>query len=499
MKQYHPAGLVKEQCRQIRAVCDADPRSYAQLLRDFYLEHKKYFLCGIFLCLFLCGLNCFGPDFVMAEEDTKTSVMNALTLGGSFGAMMGSIIKTGLFEGIDTSWTMTILALASLIAKITKATGLFGLEILNDYSFGIFESYVASIVMLVWFGVPLLLKSIRATSTLGISIEDTLRNWNGLLLAVVVISQMFTAMPAETSAQAAAFAAPSATAQGGIGKGLYIVICVFVFILTMLLYYLVRYLFSMIDIIMVPVHAFVPFASLLSVIGKFLLICFLFLLATVAPVLFLIVAGAIVLAAIFFFRTAYLATRYFKNIYTRPFFKKIFGGYDREIPLVAQKKVPKKIRKYLEGTDPELLIPVYLLKKMPSVEKMHKWERWWLVAKDGERFLCRARIGRECEEVPLYNPEEHKMFINRFLFYHEIFFLSGSEEGLTRVIRKIPKQFHIVFSKEYTHRYEEIVKILNFVELADYTKFMKDSRPRGEGFFAKWKAKKAVKQQENCL
>ena len=427
--------------------------------------------------------------------EEQSTIMNALTLGGSFGAMMTSIIKTGLFEGIDTSWTMTILALAGLIAKITKATGLFGLEILNDYSFGIFESYVVCIAMLIWYGVPLLLKSIRATNTIGISIEDTLRNWNGVLLAIVVISQMFTAMPKETTALLASSSAGGA--QGGISKGVYIVICVFVFIITMLLYYVVRYLFTMIDVIMVPVHAFVPFASLLSVICKFLLICFLFFLSSVAPVLFLIVAGSIVFIAVLFFRTAYRSTRYFKHIYTRPFFKRIFGGFDKEIPLL-DKKIPSKVRKYLEGMYPELVIPIYVLKPMPTVKMMHKWERWWLVCKQGERFLLRPMATkRDCYRFDLYNPKEHKMFINRFLFYHEIFVISGTEDCLTRTIRKIPKHFHLVFSKEYSHRYEEIAKILNFVELADYTNFKKQSLPPKEGFFARFKRKKEAKESQS--
>ena len=494
MRQHSIVSGMRDRIGEIRALCREDKRSTKDLLREIYRENKRYILFYVFMCLFLSVLTCVGTGGVPAADEAQKV---ATGLGGSYGNMFSSLVGLGIFKGIDSDWTMVILSISGLIAKASEHVVFLGKGPLANFTYGVFDNYVVSGLCLVWFGVPLLLKSISKTNHLGTSIEAELDKFDGVVLGVIAVSRMFSDTP-WTSAIKAATETTDGTASAGMNlvtQGANAVVCFFSLILTVVLFFLVRYLSALLDIVMLPANTFVPFCSVAFVGGKFLFVILMNALSShqSTQVLFWVLSALIVVLAVFLFRPAYLAVRYLKNIYAKPLFKKIFGGYDKEIPLIAP-KIPAKVRKFLEGTESELLIPVYLLKKIPGVPGMHKWDRWWLVSQKGESFICKPVFRQpDCVKVQLLNLQEQKMFINRFLFYHEIFTIDGDEKCLTRAIRKIPKRFHIVFSKEYFFRYGEVQRITGFVELKDYTQYLKAQEPPKQNVFSKIGLKRAPK------
>ncbi|MCR5222259.1 MAG: hypothetical protein K6D90_05285 [Lachnospiraceae bacterium] len=461
---------------------------------------KRYFIClSVFVLTFL-ALNLLGVMPVFAEEEAKQT---ATLLGGSFAASLVTIIGEGYFSGIDTAWTMIIIAVASIVSKIGTHTGITWLQNRWGFSFGIFDSLIVCIVMILWFGTPLVLKSFGETNAIGVAIESKLKKYNGVLLGVVVVSQMVTGARFGKGSDPVALltgkrmlmasASESGSGMGFWGVSATVIACIVALAICLVVYYLVRYLFSLVDIMMVPVNSIVPFSSALSVIAKFLLVVFMLLIAIFLPGLFAFFFVVVLIAAILLFRTAYIACRYIESIYATPLFKKIFGGYDRQIPLRA-KKVPRKLRTLLVETEPDLVIPVFVLKKIPGIPKMRKWDRWWLVSKGREQELIKPQLTKkECLRVPIRLEDGQKIFSNQFLFYHEIFTIAGDEDCITKPLKRIPRQFHLVFSKEYFYRYQEIREYTGFTDLAAYKQMLKDMQPVEEkqGFFSRFRKKES--------
>ena len=387
--------------------------------------------------------------------------------GGSFGDLLAPVVSTGFLSGIDISWVMIIMCASAMSVSFGIGDGVPVLNKLSGFSYGIFENRYVSIALLVWFGVPLILKSFSKTNALGTSIEAAQKKVNGIIMAVILMSQLI--MTAEPSSKVRAASAIGNTLRFGISA----FACFMILIVAMIVYLLVHYLFSLLDIIMVPVCTVVPFVSLLYVLGKLAFIWIMILFAVYIPWFFFFLAAVIVIVAAFMFRTAYMAMRYFEDIYVKTIYRKIFGGYDQNIPILTEKKVPAKIRAFLAERNVQMVIPVYVLKPIPDIKGMHKWDRFWMVSEQGATYLVKPVSGkRNIMQVPLYNNPAQKMFINPFLPYYEIFNIYGSEEAIVKTFKKVPKMCHIVFSKQYFHRYQEIGYLTGFVDYRQYKEYL---------------------------
>ncbi len=482
--------------------------SKRKLFQDVWRNNKKTLMIMAAFGLIFPALNCLGVIPVYAGEEAKET---ATLLGGSFAASLITIIGEGYFSGIDTAWTMIIIAVASIVSKIGAHTGISWLQNRFGFTFGIFDNLVICIVMLVWFGVPIILKCFSKTNPFGVALESKLKKYNGILLAVVAVSQMVTgpaigevsvssaSLPGRkilVASSAAGSALPGSSKAGSgmgfWGTGATVAACIAALAICLVIYYLVRYLFSLLDIVMVPICTFVPCASELTVFGKLLLVIFMLLIAVYLPGLFVFFFTIIMIAAVLLFRTAVIACRYIESIYGTPLLKKIFGGYNRKMPLRA-KKVPRRLRTLLESEQPDLFIPVFILKKIPGVPQMRKWDRWWLVSRAGEQYLVKPQFMKnECTRILLTHKPQQKIFINQFLFYHEIFTVSGEEDDIFHPLKRIPKRYHLVFSKEYFYRYQEIREFLGYTDLAEYRKMRETYQPqkKKQGFFSKFRKEK---------
>ena len=438
---------------------------YGQFLAQVYRENKRYINFCITLCM-VFSILFFGKLSAVNAIDIEGSVVVG-GAGGSFGQALAPVVSTGFLSGIDISWVMIIMCASALGASAGIGDGVPVLSKLSGFSFGIFENRYVSIALLVWFGVPLILKSFSKTNALGTSIEASQKKVNGILMAVILMSQLI--MTAEPSSTVKAASAIGSTIKFGVSA----LVCFVILIVAMIVYLLVHYLFSLLDIIMVPVCTVVPFVSLLYVLGKLAFVWILILFAVYIPWFFFILAGVIVIVSAFLFRTAYMAVRYFEDIYVKTIFKKLFGGYDPNIPILTVKKVPSKVTAFLADKNVQMVIPVYVLKPLPGVKGMHKWDRFWMVSEQGVTYLIKPVIGKQnILQVPLYNNPAQKMFINPFLPYYEIFNIYGSEEAIVKTFKKVPKMFHIVFSKQYYHRYPEIGNLTGFVDYRQYKDYL---------------------------
>lgn len=437
--------------------------TYREIFSEIYKNNKKFILFCITMCLVFSML-CYGGAFAVNADDMSGAEI-AVSFGGSFGKVVAPVISVGYFEGIDTSWTMVILSGTSLLAKAGHNVGIKQLEILDGFSYGVFENTFISIFLLVWFGLPLLMKALGKTQVLGIAIEN-MKELNGLFVAFISMSMMISNTNPMVKVRAASGAAAA------VKSGMNFIVCFLVLIVTLIVYFLVRYFFAFIDIVMIPVCTFVPFASVFMVIMKFAAICLMILMAKYAPWMYFLVSAIVILISALMFRTAYMAIRYFENIYAKPLFRRIFKGFDQNIPLISP-KAPKTIGEYLNGRNIQMLIPVYLLIPIPNVKAMHKWQRWWMVSECGQTYLVKKSLfDKECVQIPLVHTPSQKLFINQFITYHEIFNIYGSEENIVKKIKRVPKYSHIVFSREYSYRYGEILGLTGFVDYRQYKDYL---------------------------
>lgn len=442
--------------------------TYGQFLAQVYRENKRYIRFCLALCIVL-SMIFFGRLTTVNAVDTLDIEGSVVVggAGGSFGQALAPVVSTGYLSGIDTSWVMIIMSASALGAAYGIGDGVPILSKLSGFSFGIFENRYVSIALLIWFGVPILLKSFSKTNAIGTSIETAQEKVNGILMVIILLSQMI--MSADTVSKVHASGAVINSVKFGVSA----IACFVILVVAMIIYLLVHYLFVLIDIIMVPICTVVPFVSLLFVLAKLALIWIMILFAIYIPWFFFFIAGVVVIVSALLFRTAYMAVRYFKNIYVKPIFKRIFGGFDANIPILTVRKVPSKVTQFLADKNVQMVIPVYVLGAIPDIKGMRKWERFWMVSEQGATYLVRPVFGKkDLLRIPLCSTPAQKMFINPFLMYYEIFNIYGSEESIVRTFKKVPKMCHIVFSKEYYHRYQEIGNLTGFVDYRQYKEYL---------------------------
>ena len=437
--------------------------TYREIFTEIFRKNKRYIIFCITLCM-VFSMFAFGGSPTVNADDMSSAELSS-SLGGSFGKLIAPVLGVGYFGGIDTSWTMVLLSFVSICSSLGREVGIAPFRVLNNYSFGIFENQTCAWLLFIWFGLPLLMKATGKTDIMGIALEN-FKKLNGAVVTVVIISQMIA------NAQPKSIVKAAGVGSEGVSKGIGVLTCFFVLIVTLIVYYLVRYMFGFIDIVMIPVCTLVPFMSVFMVIAKFLGICILLLMAKYLPGAFIFIMILTVIVAALVFRTAYMATRYFENIYAKPLLRRIFKGFDQNMPLTTP-KVPKYVGEYLNGRNVQLLIPVYILQSIPNMKSMHKWERWWMVTENGRTYLLRKpAFHGEYIQIPLEHTPAQKIFINQFLTYHEIFNIYGSEENIVKKLKRVPKYSHIVFSREYKFRYQDILNITGFVDYKGYRDYL---------------------------
>ena len=146
------------------------------------------------------------------------------------------LIGNGFLAGVDTFTVILLMSTASLLISAAEYFGLPVPEILSDYSFGVLENPVVCVVLLIWFGLPILLKVFSKSSSLGTIFEVTPEKLNAVINAGILLSQLIANFLPETTAQAAG----TLSAGGTVSYGLSIAGCMLLLFIGMMVYFLVR-------------------------------------------------------------------------------------------------------------------------------------------------------------------------------------------------------------------------------------------------------------------
>lgn len=445
--------------------------TYSEIFKEIYYNNKKFIRAYTTICL-VFSIFAFGSgNLVFASQ---ISAENIFDNGGSFGSMLMPIVQVVL-GSIDAPSAAVILSACSFffdIIPLGTSVGIESIEELSTLSFGLFDFNIVRVLSLAWFALEKLAKSNRVTYTTGLILENLSNKIGKVICAISPFLTFLSDFSPSTSVQAASIVSSE---PGAIKYVLNALTC-FVFLMSALVVYsLVRCLFFFINIMLLPICSLVPFSACsfggIKIIGLIGLLC---LAIMHHPYIFYAISILILFFAIKTFKKAYITIRYFKNIYVKPFFKRFFG-YNSEIPLIAP-KIPRKIKCYVNDSNADIIIPVYLVKRINGRKYTKRHDLWWFVSLNDKQFICKPRFGKNtCYSIELNNNIEEKMFIKKSIRFFEIFNLKGNEKDIGRAFRKVHKNIHVVFSKEYFYRFEKIKEITTFTDYTEYRNQMKQN------------------------
>jgi len=451
--------------------------TYLQAFKDLYKENKKWICFCLTVCLTFSML-AFGNANLSRASEAITVTETVSTLGGEFGTLFAPVAQ-GYMSSVDTPTVLTVLCGISIaldhipestLIKIGDVIDVDGLERITEYSFGIIDYNLFRVLCLAWFVITKLLKSNRLTHTTAVILEDIETKIGAVVTVLVVATQFLANIAPKSTVQAASDALQAGTV---IQNSFNAILCFVLLVSVLIFYFFVRYLFYFIDIILLPICSVVGLSSGGVELAKTMGIIGLLYLSVCHPYVFLVAIGLIFVVALVSFKKAYITIRYFKCIYVKPFFKRLVG-FDRDIPLVWA-KAPKKVRNFIGEEKPDILIPVYLVKKVPGIECTLKHDRWWFVATRERKYICKPCRGKNiCYSIELQNAVTNKMFIKKSLRFFEVFHLAEGEENIGKLFRKVHKGLHFVFSMEYFYRFEEIKRLTGYMDYTLYSNQIKE-------------------------
>lgn len=452
--------------------------THSEIFKEIYSNHKRFIIVYVTICL-IFSIFAFGNGNLVYASNGYNTTEVVTTLGGSFGQVFVPVVS-GSLGSIDTSTAMLIMSAISFaldfipestLSSIGNIFGIEGLEGLSNYSFGILDYNFFRILFLLWFIVAKLSKSNRITYTTGLILEDFEMKIGAVVNGLVVATQFLANIPVEATVQASS---GSTQPSNMVTYGFNALICFVLLISVFIIYLFIRYFFFFIDIVLLPICSVIPFSALGLESLKTLWVVTLTFMAIFQPYLFCIIFILMLIVSVLLFKRAYIEVRYFKNIYVKPFIKKL-RGYNSEISLVSS-KLPGKVKRYVTDINADIIIPVYLLRKIPDRKYTHKHQRWWFVSAGSMQYLCRpCPMKKTCYRIDLTNSIEKKIFIKKSLQYFEIFNLKGNEENIGQTFRRIHKNIHFVFSKEYYHRFQKIKELTLFTDYTEYKKQRKQN------------------------
>ena len=452
--------------------------TYSQIFSEIFSKNKRKFLAYITLCLFF-SVFAFGSGKMAFASSDFTTAEIITTLGGSGGAMLAPLtLAQGCLSGIDAPSALLILCLVAFtldvippdtMTMIGNTLGIEGLEALSNYSFGIIDYTAFKIICIAWFLIAKIAKSNGVSQEITKIFGDFESAMTVLINFLVIGSQFLANVPLGATVQAAETTSQTLNV---VTNSFNAVLCFISLLVVFVVYFFIRYLFYFIDIILLPICSIVPLSSFGVESVKTISVTGLLYLAVFHPAVFYVIFSIILIVAIALFRTAYITVRYFKNIYIRPFFKKVWG-YDKAISLISE-KLPKKVKRYINQYEIQFAVPVYILKKINGEKSMRRYDRWWFVSTKEKQFLCRPCFMKNtCHHIDLHRNTDHTMFIKKSLRFFEVFHLQGPKEDIGRTFRRVPKTLHFAFSKEYSYRYDVIKAITGYTDYAEYKKQLK--------------------------
>lgn len=425
--------------------------TYKEIFADIYKTHRYRILLLVSAAL-IWSLFLFPADSRTAAADTLLHAPSALSLD-SFGSSSADL-ATSLMEAIGVSADpYTVL---TFIGTASRLNDHFGWNL--NISPGLMKYDIIFIMVAILFAVTKISKCFGTTKALSMIQFGEIEKWIGFLFTALLSSSIF--IDFVTSGSLAFAAGSSAVFVSTASNVLLAVLSFAVTLLSCAVYYLVKLFFDFLDVITLPL-SIVPGATFLYEAVKTLGVLSVMLAIMFFPVIGLTLCILIVVTAAFFFKKSYTAMRYFKKVYFKPFFRG-FIGYSKDIPLV-HKKIPGKVKKRFPGAAITLALPVYNLQTL-TAPHIKRYAKLWLVCADGCMYLYYPALKSGKDFLTLFtNEPEHPVFIKPSRRFYEIF-CTPENEDMTLKFSKIKKEYHLVLSKEYTGRIQDILSACGYTE-----------------------------------
>lgn len=434
--------------------------TYRELFQDIYNRYKYHILFFISAAL-IWSIFLFPCRFFTVNADTVLNTPSSLSLD-SFGSSSAEL-ATAFMETIGVS--ADPYAVLTFIGAASRLNDYFGWNL--NISPGMMKYDVIFIMVLILFCISKISKCFGTTKALSMIHFGEIEKWVGFLFTALLSSSIFIGYVTDGTFVAQA-AGPdcAAVTVSALTNALLIVLSFVITLLSWTVYYLVKLFFDFLDIITLPL-SMIPGATFLYETVKTLGVLAVMLAIMFFPIIGLILCILIVITAIFFFRKSYAAMLYFRKIYIKPFFRGIFG-YSKDIPLVHQ-RCPGKLKKLFPDASVSLALPVYNIKTLKS-PLLKRYTNLWLICADGQMYLWHPALKTKNSFLTLFsNVPEHPVFIKKSRRFFEIFCTLPNED-MNRKFAKIPKEYHLVLSKEYTRRLAEIYCITGFTEYIPFKK-----------------------------
>jgi len=430
----------------------------SDILKEIYNENKKTIrmFLGLFLAIsvFLCGTGVFAGEISSLED---------INVGGTFTNGLNSALVF-LFPEIEPCIGFGITAILAILGDYSLLpNGMGGAD------FGLLGySWIFRIVILIWCVLSILPRYFGVTRIGGLCIERINDKYVG---TVVIILNIFPRLLQYTPAESAMAAEPGQLASLGAAVrpvGIAYSLLTFLGLCLMLaMYYVIRLFMMFIDILILPVNCLIPGTSLLVETAKFIFSIFMAVNSIFNPVVFIVFYAIILILSLIFFKKAYLAVKYFKNVYMLPLWHKMSGSNNACIPV--SNKIPGKVLRYLSNRQCKYIIPIYATKVPASYAQIDRFDQLWMVIYMNNAVSVCKPYKDSVIEIPLENTFESKMFINNSLLYIELFKVY-SEQGLGARVKNAQKGIQYVISKDYLPIYYDIQVQTGFVDYAQYIK-----------------------------
>lgn len=429
--------------------------SYTETLFDAYKSNKKliYFYLGLVLAMSM--LFFFGSHFSNATDSVEiTSWDSAITFGAGTFTLTLNMLLVNLFPTIDPCIGFLISTVLAVLEDYALLPAFMGTP-----DFGLLStSWIFRIVIVVWGVLSLLPRYFGVSQIFGLAIEDINDKYIGLVVLLVnMIPQFFNLVTvnrvaaADLDSVSGFFAGASATAFSWF--------CCFLLLTgTLLCYAFIRTFLFFIDIIKMPIVSIIPGASGVTEAIKSISCVVMAFLSFISPALFLYIYAVLLIVSIVFFRIAYKAVSYFKNIYILPVVHKLFDD-TKVYPLIAE-KLPKKVKSHLNGREIKIAIPTYLTKSYNRYWGSSMHNKYWLVLDANDQLTLCIKKGRKINEFPLIADSSRPHYIHKGMRYIEIYNLKDNAKSTSKWSVLWGKQLHLVISNDYSKQYDQLSELL---------------------------------------
>lgn len=474
------------------------------ILKSEFRKNKKLIIAYVSLCLFV--------SIIVSPYFTPNDMFSIKAVDA------GTLIETGemLTEG-ETLLTLSDIFTKSAIKKLAGSyssvvgvscepfTALLFLGIVENVNNWVGSPMdiastpagnpIVLIVVLVFFVASKLMKSNEATKVLGVCTLGELEKFLGLafvvILGVINVVGITDVFMTNTVAAAVTVPNPNSNLLLGIISSIF---SVFMAIVSLVVYFVVKTVMFGIDALQ-ACFSFIPGSGFVFEFIQSTFVVIILAINVFFPWLGVAINIVVFVICCFLFRICYTVEEYVRKIHIKPFFAGL-KGYNVDYPIVSR-KLPKRIKKIYEQNNEKILlsIPAYFIKSKETEEfKIKFFSRVWLVY-NGEVFKVFAKknsFSKKYNILTLINKEEKPVFIKKDFRFVEIF-------SVPNVSKKKNKDLRIVFSKEYSARFDEIADMICFDNYNAIKEAEKLTKKEVKKEKREQRKERVKEKQENCV